>query len=607
MSSTTGKKRTFSSDEETTDEKSHYDSSTEDIHLPFQSPSTAMMRFGDVGLPIGQSNNQQATLFYLSLIEARCKAQALTSANSVRGPDDQLPENHPEIQRSTQRLFSHMAGELRRLGVLPRADELAGRQFAALREGYLSTFDSILSQIASQRVQTSTFSQNSILPLASNSSMEMSYFDQPQNFNLAMIPKNPFSSAALTTNPFQYRSIYNREWEQISLLGKGGFGAVYKVKHRVDDLECAIKKVIITPDQLRKVDTAALLSEVKALAEHKHPNIVNYYGCWIEMGNAIVPSTRRLMNAEDESSYLSMSMSEVEQSEDELGMQQDPTFGMNDLRLDMEKELNKDNRRRGKTSSDQVLTNSGDGGIVFDVSNATATRSGAKSPEESEDEEEEYESNNNGNAITPHDNRARILYIRFTVYPLTLEEYISTDTPQPGHEFPIRHCFHTLPTIRILGAILNGVQYLHAKRLVHRDLKPANIFLSAKKDLEAFVPSHDLIDVSRSACPTCTGSADENKAYITPCIGDLGLAVKLAETTATPATGPSTRAIELNPSTQLSRLGSKQAGTKLYMPPGKSTIVCPKLDVYALGIIAFELIIPFTTRTERHIRGLRGC
>ncbi|TGO22682.1 hypothetical protein BPAE_0158g00010 [Botrytis paeoniae] len=601
MSSTTGNKRTFSSDEETTDEKSQYDSSTEDIHLPPQSPSTALTRFGDVQLPIGQSNNQQSTLFYLSLIEARCKAQALTTLNSGRGSDDQLPENHPDIQRLAQVLFSDMAGELRRSGVLPRADELAGRQFATLREGYLSTFDSILSQSALQRVQTSTFSQNSILPLTSNSSIGMSYFDQPQNLNHAMIPKNPFSSAALTANPFQYRSIYNREWEQISLLGKGGFGAVYKVKHRVDDLECAIKKVIITPDQLRKVDTAALLSEVKALAEHKHPNIVNYYGCWIEMGNVIVPSTRRLMDAEDESSYLSMSMSEVEQSEDELGMQQDPTFGMNDLRLDMEKELEKDNRRRGKTSSGQVLTDSGDGGVVFDVSNATATRSSGKSSEESEDEEEEYESNNNGNTITPQDNRARILYIRFTVYPLTLEEYISTDTPQPGHEFPIRHCFHTLPTIRILGAILNGVQYLHAKRLIHRDLKPANIFLSAKKDLEAFVPSHDLIDVSRSACPTCTGSADQNKAYITPCIGDLGLAVKLAETTATPAAGPSTRAIELNPSTQLSRLGSKQAGTKLYMPPGKSAIVCPKLDVYALGIIAFELITPFTTRTERHI------
>ncbi|KAF7866713.1 hypothetical protein EAF04_005555 [Stromatinia cepivora] len=514
-----GNKKTFSSDEETTDEKSQYDSSTEDIHLPHLTPSTALTRFGDVPLPVGQSNNQQSTLFYLSLIEARCKAQALTTLNSGRAPHDQLPENHPDIQRLAQVLFSDMAGELRRSGVLPRADELASRQFATLREGYLSTFDLILANSASQRVQNSTFSHNSILPLASGSSFGMSHFDQPPNLNLEMIPKNPFSSAALTSNPFQYRSIYNREWEQISLLGKGGFGAVYKVRHRVDDLECAIKKVIITPDQLRNVDTAALLSEVKALAEHKHPNIVNYYGCWIEMGNEIVPSARRLMGA-DESSYLSMTMSEVEKSEDELGMQEDPTFGMTDLRLDMEKELEKDNRRQrqGRMSS----------GIIFDISESKTTTASKKSTNVEDEEDGDGDEDEDDNTINSQDNRARILYIRFTVYPLTLEEYISTDAPHPGHEFPIRHCFHTIPTIRILSAILNGVQYLHAKRLIHRDLKPANIFLSAKKDLEAFVPSHDLIDVCRSACPTCTGSTDQNKAYITPCIGDLGLAVKLA-------------------------------------------------------------------------------
>lgn len=306
---------------------------------------------------------------------------------------------------------------------------------------------------------------------------------------------------------------------------------------------------------------------------------------------------------------LTIIFSEVEQSEDALGMQEGPKFGMADLRLDMEKELDKDDRKKWQARSaiSQSVINRGDDIVIFDNTsnpNSQATRSASKKASGKEGEEDEsYEAsyNDNENTITPQDNRARILYIRFTVYPLTLEDYISTDAPQPGHEFPIRHCFHTIPTIRILSAILNGIQYLHAKRLIHRDLKPANIFLSAKKTLEAFVPCYDLIDVSRRACPTCKGTADQNKAYITPCIGDLGLAVKIAETTATPATGPSTRAIELNTSSQLSRLGSKQAGTKLYMPPGKSSILCPKLDVYALGVIAFELITPFKTRTERHI------
>ncbi|RAL61198.1 hypothetical protein DID88_010277 [Monilinia fructigena] len=316
MSSTSNKK-SLSIDEESTDEKSQYDSSTEDINLPHLAPSTDLARIGNVQLPIGQSNNQQSTLFYLSLIEARCKAQALTTLNSGRTPDDQLQENHPDVR--------------------------------SLAQVFLAIWPSVLLRRSLSRL--------------------ISYAKSTQ----------------------QYYCL-----------------------------------------------------EVKALAEHKHPNIVNYYGCWIEMGNVVVPSERRLMDA-DESSYLSITMSEVEQSEDELGMQEDPTFVSR-------KSSDKDEEEEEKEKVD-----------------------------EDEDDDNSDNDNENDNTITLQDNRARILYIRFTVYPLTLEEYISTDAPQPGHEFPIRHCFHTLPTIRILGAILNGVQYLHAKRLIHRDLKPANIFLSAKK------------------------------------------------------------------------------------------------------------------------------
>ncbi|ESZ92715.1 hypothetical protein SBOR_6880 [Sclerotinia borealis F-4128] len=603
----TNNKKSFFGEEETSDEneKSQYDSSTEEINPPQQSPLPialrSLTRIDDVQLPKGQSALQQSPIFSLSLslLEERCKAQALTTLNSGRATGNKLPENHPTVQRLAQVLFSDMAGELHKSGVLPGADELASQKYASRREGYLRTLDTILSQRASQRVRNSPPNQSSLISSTSSSSIATSH--QPANLNLAVVSKNPFSSAALTSNPFQYKSIYNREWEQISLLGKGGFGAVYKVRHRVDDLECAIKKVIITPDQLRQVDTDALLSEVKALAEHKHPNIVNYYGCWIEMGNVVDSSEIRLMKG-DMSGYLSMTVSEVERSEDGLGMQEDPTFGMTDLRLDMEKELDKDNRRKrqGETTNGHSFSNDSGGCVIFEISKSgTTTTASRKSSNKHEEEYEEVI--DNGNIITPQDDRARILYIRFTAYPLTLEEYISTDAPKPGHEFPIRHCFHTLPTIRILGALLNGVQYLHAKRLIHRDLKPANIFLSAKKSLEAFVPAHNLIDVSKSACPTCAGSPNQNKAYVTPCIGDLGLAVKLAETTATSAAGHSIRAIDLNPSSQLSRLGSRQAGTKLYIPPGKSSIVCPKLDVYALGIIAFELITPFTTRSERQV------
>ncbi|KTF72389.1 hypothetical protein cypCar_00048805 [Cyprinus carpio] len=50
----------------------------------------------------------------------------------------------------------------------------------------------------------------------------------------------------------------------ITELGDGGYGCVYKVKHKIDGKIYALKKVILT----RKAD-----SEVKALAQLEHPNI----------------------------------------------------------------------------------------------------------------------------------------------------------------------------------------------------------------------------------------------------------------------------------------------------------------------------------------------
>ncbi|KAK2896230.1 hypothetical protein QQF64_006423 [Cirrhinus molitorella] len=60
-------------------------------------------------------------------------------------------------------------------------------------------------------------------------------------------------------------------FEVIAKLGQGSYGCVYKVKHRYDHKIYAVKRVILT----RKAD-----SEVMALADLDHPNIVRYITCW---------------------------------------------------------------------------------------------------------------------------------------------------------------------------------------------------------------------------------------------------------------------------------------------------------------------------------------
>uniref|UniRef100_A0A673FNX6 Eukaryotic translation initiation factor 2-alpha kinase-like n=1 Tax=Sinocyclocheilus rhinocerous TaxID=307959 RepID=A0A673FNX6_9TELE len=63
----------------------------------------------------------------------------------------------------------------------------------------------------------------------------------------------------------------SHSFDVIAKLGQGGFGCVYKVKHKYDGKIYAVKRVILT----RKAD-----SEVKALAHLDHANIVHYITCW---------------------------------------------------------------------------------------------------------------------------------------------------------------------------------------------------------------------------------------------------------------------------------------------------------------------------------------
>ena len=60
--------------------------------------------------------------------------------------------------------------------------------------------------------------------------------------------------------------------------------------------------------------------------------------------------------------------------------------------------------------------------------------------------------------------------------------------------------------------------------------------------------------------------------------------------------------LEQPPRISLALITSQQAGTTLYCPPPipkAQRIVCPRLDVFSLGVITFELITKFGTKVER--------
>jgi len=86
-------------------------------------------------------------------------------------------------------------------------------------------------------------------------------------------------------------SRYYEEFDEISFIARGGFGEVYKARHRLDGIEYAIKKITMPADRIEIIQQQ--LNEVRALAKLNHTNIVSYNAAWIESSsyNLSVPST----------------------------------------------------------------------------------------------------------------------------------------------------------------------------------------------------------------------------------------------------------------------------------------------------------------------------
>lgn len=172
------------------------------------------------------------------------------------------------------------------------------------------------------------------------------------------------------------------------------------------------------------------------------------------------------------------------------------------------------------------------------------------------------------------------LHIQMGIHPSTLSHYLSTTSKNEATtSVPFSHCFHPQISVRILLSILDGVQYLHSAGVVHRDLKPSNIFLSVCEG--ALAPAGC---VNISSCRECSRTNSLTKpCHLSVKIGDFGLVTAIARPEEEGVSGKVARAV----------------GTEFYRPPVCSGTASQKLDVYAMGVIGFELLWKFGTRMER--------
>jgi eukaryotic-like serine/threonine-protein kinase len=131
--------------------------------------------------------------------------------------------------------------------------------------------------------------------------------------------------------------------------------------------------------------------------------------------------------------------------------------------------------------------------------------------------------------------------------------------------------------VRVAAQIAEGLTALHDRGLVHRDLKPANVLL-------------DREDIAKAELK----------------LADLGFAKRIQEQAFDPA-NPGASPLALLP---ISTGGSEMLGSMDYMAPEqwiKSKDADPRADVYALGVLLFQMLtgsLPFLGETDQELMRL---
>lgn len=404
---------------------------------------------------------------------------------------------------------------------------------------------------------------------------------------------------------------YRAEFWELKQLGKGAFGTVYHVRNFVDNQDYAIKKIPLDPRRLKNWETKgakeveALLKEIRTLAKLEHSNIVRYHSAWIEVAECppvSIDASRfpHQLYVEEKPAPLSLPgkqghrLSLQESGEADFT---DAVFKKDDVGYPADLCNNSEDGSNGVVFGEDSHTSSYRNGIS-PRADEVVVRGSRRQQDTYDQGSSESSSSNETDIFTDGEGAVRsgdlkqrgaprqtvmVLHIQMSLHPLSLATYIACPAAASA-PISTRHCFHLAPSLRLMRAILSGVEHLHSHGIIHRDLKPGNIFLSEHGEYDQRPGCVD------TTCTECEQQATM-KRYLNPRIGDFGLVADISG------------ASDAKPSTfQPSRSTFKAVGTEFYRPPlpSRDPPIDEKLDVFALGILLFELLWKMDTKMERH-------
>ncbi|RMZ89449.1 hypothetical protein DV736_g3317, partial [Chaetothyriales sp. CBS 134916] len=532
-----------------------------------------------------------------TLLEEWCKTRAAELMNNVSDSGNKFYRLSPEVQDLAQKLYTEAGETLASNSFLPAAAISAERR--PVRQQYLAGLDGISLRAFKERDLESITGRRALADGDASHSLALVRADRRRP-SILDIMSEPFSNMIMKTGQLNIssphsdmqltysrraQSHYESSFQQVRLIGKGGFGRVYHAFNVFDRKEYAVKKIPLSSRMSQRYresghqELDGILREVQALAQLEHPNVVRYHTSWIE-------EPKRQLREQASSARHSMPIPIKTRSNPRLlenRPYQSPTSELPSSPVRSESGIQGDSIVFGHDSDSQQ-----------DVGFLTNSRSPSFRPQDGTPVRESVIFTDGQDRIviestdTSIDSDVYVLHVQMSIYPLTLAHYVSPG-PYNSNCFSTtqirRHCFHVIPSLKILLGIICGLRYIHSKGLIHRDIKPGNIFLST-------VTNNDTLPEGFFDVGPCSSCQNADPLYLNPRIGDFGLVAELTH---------SGRGIAHS-----SPWSSELVGTEYYRPPsspGGSDIagyaVSEKMDVFALGVILLELLWPCETTSER--------
>lgn len=251
-------------------------------------------------------------------------------------------------------------------------------------------------------------------------------------------------------------SRYFKDFEEMEKIGEGGFGDVWKSRHKLDGIEYAVKKIRVKATSVKNILNH--LREVKTLASLTHNNIVSYKSCWLEPWTTF----------HDEATDTVYNQTETSDS--------------SSLELTQSKKVQKDSLRL-KSDSFQ---------IDFQYSEEQKSTTVRSFGESFSRVERLRALKDEKNALIPHVKLAwAILYIQMKLCEKTLRNHLDerntssnfSDCYLPFLSSP-NEPVENVP-MRMFLQMCEGLAYIHSKGIVHHDIKPSNVFIT--QDSESLV------------------------------------------------------------------------------------------------------------------------